>query len=150
MATCTTISVFRSDRSDVICLDTSAIVAVLFREPEEAIFLRVITSQDVVIRTPALVEARMPLQGYRSNRAGAVLRRFLRDGEITIVPFDAVMFEAASDAFARFGKGRGHPAKLNFSDCMAYGTAKVHAVPLLFKGDDFVHTDIEPAYRPVP
>ena len=52
---------------------------------------------------------------------------------------------AASDAFDRFGKGIGHPAKLNFGDCMAYAVAKVHDVPLLYKGTDFAQTDIRPA-----
>ena len=51
----------------------------------------------------------------------------------------------AQDAFGAFGKGKGHPAKLNFGDCMSYAVAKFHDVPLLFKGDDFRLTDIRAA-----
>ena len=57
------------------------------------------------------------------------------------------MFESAIDAFSRYGKGLGHKAGLNFGDCLAYAVARTHAAPLLFKGDDFVHTDIEPAHE---
>ena len=55
------------------------------------------------------------------------------------------MYAAATQAFDRFGKGRGHPAQLNICDCMAYAVASTHGVPLLFKGDDFAQTDIAPA-----
>ena len=96
------------------------------------------------------METRLVLESHAPGRADALLRHFVARKSITIIAFDAAMFQAASDAFARFGKGRGHPAKLNFGDCMAYATAKVRAVPLLFKGSDFVHTDIKPAYRSVP
>jgi ribonuclease VapC len=50
------------------------------------------------------------------------------------------------DAFSVYGKGRGHPAGLNFGDCLAYALAKVCAEPLLFKGNDFSHTDIQTAF----
>jgi ribonuclease VapC len=55
------------------------------------------------------------------------------------------MYRIAIEAFDRFGRGRGHPAKLNFGDCMAYAVAKAHQVPLLYKGDDFAKTDIATA-----
>ena len=48
----------------------------------------------------------------------------------------------------RYGRGTGHPARLNMGDCFAYALAKTRNLPLLFKGDDFIHTDIEPALRP--
>jgi ribonuclease VapC len=134
----------------VVALDTSAIIAILLEEPEEEVFSRIVAFRGAVVGAPSLVEVRMVLERYLPNDADREFRRMLRQRDITIIPFDAAMFEVASDAFARFGKGRGHPAKLNFGDCMAYATARVRAVPLLFKGNDFVHTDIEPAYRPVP
>jgi ribonuclease VapC len=49
------------------------------------------------------------------------------------------------EAYRDFGKGSGHPAQLNFGDCFAYALAKVTGEPLLFKGSDFVHTDVTPA-----
>ncbi|GLK78875.1 hypothetical protein GCM10008174_06160 [Methylopila turkensis] len=64
------------------------------------------------------------------------------------VAFWMQMHYIAADAFERYGRGRGHPAKLNFGDCMTYAVAKFHDSPLLFKGDDFTHTDIRPAWLP--
>jgi ribonuclease VapC len=65
-----------------------------------------------------------------------------------IVPIAASEFELAMDAYARFGKGR-HPTRLNLGDCFAYACAKANRARLLFKGDDFAKTDIEPAFRPL-
>ena len=61
-----------------------------------------------------------------------------------MVPLDAEMARAAFDAFRRFGKGQGHPAQLNIIDCAVYALAKARSQPLLFKGDDFVRTDVAP------
>ncbi len=63
-----------------------------------------------------------------------------------IVPFEAAHARAAREAFDRFGRGR-HPAALNFGDCLTYATARVAGMPLLFVGDDFARTDLEPAMR---
>jgi ribonuclease VapC len=62
-----------------------------------------------------------------------------------IVPPGRAEMEAAYAAFVSYGRGSGHPANLNFGDLFVYALAKVREVPLLFKGDDFVHTDIQPA-----
>lgn len=134
----------------MLVLDTSAIFAILAAEPEEDIFLKLLTAESALIGAPTLVETRMVLESHAPGRAKDMLDRLVARKSITIVHFDVAMFEAASEAFVRFGKGRGHPAKLNLGDCLTYAVAKVHALPLLFKGNDFVHTDIEPAYRPAP
>lgn len=63
---------------------------------------------------------------------------------IRTVPFDLVQFRFAAEAFSRFGKGR-HKAGLNFGDCLSYAVARAHDLPLLFKGHDFIHTDVKPA-----
>lgn len=133
----------------MIALDSSAIVAVLLLEPEAPDFRRAIAASGALVGAPTLVETRLVLEGYLFGRAHSTLRAFLHGTGITIVPFDGAMFEAAADAFVRFGKGR-HPAKLNFGDCLSYAVARVHALPLLFKGNDFVHTDIVSAYSPAP
>ena len=65
----------------------------------------------------------------------------LRESRIEVVPVTHDVARAAIEAFDRFGKGR-HPASLNFGDCLSYGCAKVHGVPLLFKGEDFAQTDV--------
>ncbi len=74
-----------------------------------------------------------------------MLDELLGDAEISVVPFDATQARIAREAYARFGKGSGSTAGLNFGDCMTYALAKVTGEPLLFKGDDFTHTDVTPA-----
>lgn len=64
---------------------------------------------------------------------------------MTFIPLDEAVARRAADAFARYGRGTGHPAALNFGDCIAYATAKHLDCPLLFKGDDFRHTDVKVA-----
>lgn len=59
--------------------------------------------------------------------------------------FDQQLAQVAFDAFCRYGKGQGHPAQLNIVDCAAYALARSRGEPLLFKGNDFDNTDIEPA-----
>ena len=59
------------------------------------------------------------------------------------MPISSQEADAALDAFSRFGKGQGHPAQLNMGDCFAYAVAKNRRVPLLYKGNDFVHTDVK-------
>ena len=134
----------------MIAIDTSAILAIVLQEAEEAAFQAVLAASSPIIGAPTLVEARLVLESHYRVTAEAVLRGFIARHGLAVVSFDAAMFEAATAAFARFGKGRGHPAKLNFGDCMSYAVAKTHAVPLLFKGRDFIHTDLVPAYAPNP
>ncbi len=132
----------------MIVRDSSAIVAMLLAEDEELAFSKVLGSKRALVGAPTLVETRMVLDA-RLSAAGDTLNDFLRDGGITIVPFDAAMFAAAAEAFTRYGRGR-HRARLNFGDCPSDAVASVMRLPLLFKGDDFVHTDIVPAYSPAP
>jgi ribonuclease VapC len=77
-----------------------------------------------------------------SRRARHLLTNLLDSAQISIVPIDAEAATAALEAHARYGKGSGHPARLNMGDCFAYAMAKQHGVPLLYKGDDFAETDL--------
>lgn len=133
----------------MIALDTSAILAILLDETEGEVFQLIIAGSRTLVGAPTLVEARLVLEGHPAHAAEAVLRDFVRRRNLIIVAFDVAMFEAAIGAFTRFGKGR-HPAKLNFGDCLTYAVAKTHDAPLLFKGNDFIHTDLIPAYVPSP
>ena len=72
------------------------------------------------------------------------VRTYLEENDISCIPIDESIALAALEAFGRYGKGR-HPAKLNLGDCFAYACARHHRVPLLYKGEDFALTDIEPA-----
>ena len=127
----------------MIALDTSAIVAIALGEPEEDEFSREIASREALVGTPTLLEVRVVLT-QKIDDADAFITKFLEPYQVHPVAFSLKMFLAASDAYQRFGKGR-HPAKLNICDCMAYAVAKVHDLPLLYKGTDFAKTDIEPA-----
>lgn len=91
-----------------------------------------------------MFETAMVLSGRLKRDARPVIRKFLRNLDAVIVPFGEEHLEAAMDAFLRYGRGR-HPAGLNFGDCMAYATASVAEMPLLYTGLDFTRTDIEPA-----
>ncbi|UEM01275.1 type II toxin-antitoxin system VapC family toxin [Skermanella rosea] len=91
-----------------------------------------------------MIEARMVAYGRLGQRA-VVLDDFLHAPAFEIIPPRAEEMEAAWKAFVAFGKGSGHPAALNFGEVFAYALAKVRRIPLLFKGNDFSHTDVTSA-----
>ena len=127
----------------MIVVDTSALVAILLLEPDARRYAAAVQAADVVkISAITLLEAGIVM--HRKQGPGGVddLRDLLSSASVEIVPFDGDMARIGTDAFARFGRGSGSPAKLNFGDCASYALAKSLSVPLLFKGADFVHTDI--------
>ncbi|NEU12307.1 type II toxin-antitoxin system VapC family toxin [Methylobacterium sp. BTF04] len=130
----------------MIALDTSALVAIALCEPEEEAFNRVVAARTAVVGAPTLVETRMVLESRIPETAAEFLLGFTRSPSVTVLAFDAAMYELACSAFARFGKGRGRPAQLNFGDCLSYAVAKSNTARLLFKGDDFSRTDILPVF----
>ncbi|MCJ2015065.1 type II toxin-antitoxin system VapC family toxin [Methylobacterium sp. J-076] len=132
----------------MIALDSSAIVAILLGEPEASAFRGIVAQGRCLIGAPTLCEARMALNRRLRNRAAQALERIVADGHIEVVSFDETMSAIGIDAFNRYGKGRGHPAQLNFGDCLSYAVAKSRGLPLLFKGNDFGRTDLVPAYAP--
>lgn len=128
----------------MIVVDTSALVAMFRREPEARRFY------DVIGRAPArfippscLVEFRM-LHRYGGDRK-TWLAFLIQAQELEIPSLTPEVAEIAADAAERYGRGRGHPARLNFGDCLSYAVAKHLDAPLLYKGNDFRHTDIESA-----
>lgn len=130
----------------VIVVDTSAIVAVAFAEPERADFLAVIERADrVLISSVSVVEARMVVHARRGERAVVLLDNFFGLPMFEIVPPGHQEMNAAYAAFVAFGKGSGHPAALNLGDVFSYALAKVRGLPLLYKGTDFSETDITDA-----
>jgi ribonuclease VapC len=129
----------------VIAVDSSALVALAFKEPGHPALLQILQSRDCLIGTPTLLETHMVLN--RSAAAQGYVATLLSFQNIEVVAFTSAHFAVARTAFDRYGKGRHPQAALNFGDCMAYAVAKVRGVPLLFKGDDFLATDIEPAIK---
>lgn len=126
-------------------LDTSAILAVFFREPERDEFLRKIGAVEIIgVGAPTLAETALVLAGRLGDDAPRRLARLLERAAIIVVGFDEAHWQVAAEAWLRFGRGR-HEAALNLGDCLAYATARVAGMPLLFKGDDFAKTDLTPA-----
>jgi ribonuclease VapC len=127
----------------VIVIDTSALVAVLRREPEADAFLRIIADADrCLVSAVTCTEASLVLAGRTGNQTcWQGLDALLVRAGMEVVPHDADLAEIARNAFLRFGKGR-HRAALNFGDCATYALAKARDLPLLFKGDDFTATDL--------
>jgi len=131
----------------VIVVDTSAIIAILYREAEFDQFVQLITDSDsCFLSAVSYFEASMVLIGRATPEAGIELDSFLERVGIEFVPFDQEQAKRARDAFARFGRGR-HPARLNFGDCVSYALAQERGLPLLYKGEDFAKTDVVSAVR---
>ena len=131
----------------MIVVDTSAIIAILYREAEFDQFVQLITDSDsCFLSAVSYFEASMVLIGRATPEAGIELDSFLERVGIEFVPFDQEQAKRARDAFARFGRGR-HPARLNFGDCVSYALAQERGLPLLYKGEDFAKTDVVSAVR---
>lgn len=130
----------------MIVVDTSAIVAIAFAEPERETFVQVLQRADrVLISSVSVVEARMVVHGRRGQRAVVLVDDLLRLPMFDVVAPGPAEVEAAYAAFVAFGKGSGHAAGLNFGDVFSYALAKVRSLPLLYKGVDFSETDIASA-----
>ena len=126
-------------------IDTSAIAAILFGEPESDAFLRVIVTDETrLIGAPTRVEAGIVVEARKGELGRSALERLLREADVETVPFDDELVELALEAWRRFGKGR-HVAGLDFGDCFAYALSVAREEPLLFKGDDFSLTDVSVA-----
>lgn len=130
----------------MIFVDTSAIIAIIAREPDAAMFSGKIEAEDERITSGhVLLEASMRLASILSltpTAADALVTKLLRESAIAFVPITEAVGHAAAAAFERYGKGRKNRAGLNFGDCLSYACAKVHGARLLFKGGDFARTDI--------
>jgi len=128
-----------------VIVDTSAIVAILRGEPgHEALSQAILADQSPRMSTATLVELHAVTtvrgQPAQSRRVDALLKAL----GIHLVPFDEEQSAIAREAYRDFGKGSGHQAKLNLGDCFTYALAAQTGEPLLFVGDDFIHTDLTP------
>jgi ribonuclease VapC len=133
----------------MIVVDTSALVAIAFAEPERERFLQAIeAARTALVSTVSVVETRMLVHGRRGQPAVIHLDDLLRLPMFELVAPGLPESDAAYAAFVAFGKGSGHPAALNFGDVFSYALAKVRNVPLLYKGNDFARTDISSALTP--
>ncbi|TSE00580.1 type II toxin-antitoxin system VapC family toxin [Skermania sp. ID1734] len=124
-------------------VDASAILAILLNEPERRRFAEVLTSStetsmSVVNHLEVAVKVDRHSDPVVPRRFGELIEVW----QIQLVPVSLEHARVARRAYRDFGKGSGHPARLNFGDCFAYALATVERKPLLYKGDDFVHTDV--------
>lgn len=127
-------------------VDSSAIMAILNSEPEARAFASALASTtNARISAGTLVELSIVVDGRRDPVRSAWLDPFLAETRMEIVDVTAVHAKVARDAHRDFGRGSGHRARLNLGDCFSYALAKVTGEALLFKGDDFIHTDLTPA-----
>ncbi len=126
-------------------IDSSAIVAIFFHEPDARTFGERIAEDPVrLISAATVVEAAMVIEARFGEAGGAEFDLWLHKADVEIVAVTADHADQARRAWRRYGKGR-HPAGLNFGDCFSYALAVLTREPLLFKGDDFPKTDIQAA-----
>jgi ribonuclease VapC len=128
-----------------VVVDTSALVAILLGTPDAERFARALADAPVrLLSAVSRVELSFVIEGRKGETGRPDVELLLRDGGFDIVSVTPQQAEIAVDAFRRFGRGR-HRARLNIGDCFAYALATATGQTLLFKGDDFIHTDIRPA-----
>lgn len=129
-------------------LDTSALIALIDGEPEADEFLDLIAhASQVSISAATYLEASIVIDSRNNPVLSRSLDTLLDDLAVSIEPVTADQAVVARQAYRDFGKGREHPAQLNFGDCFSYALAATAGQPLLFKGEDFSHTDVRTAAR---
>jgi ribonuclease VapC len=127
-------------------LDTSALVAVITGEEDGSVFALTMHHADTLrLSAASYLEASIVLNKRRDPVLNTKLDELIEDVEINIEPVTVAQARIARQAYRDYGKGSGHPANLNFGDCFSYALARDKREPLLYKGDDFVHTDLRSA-----
>ncbi len=127
-------------------VDTSAFVAILSNERDAPRLSAAIGSAKVcyssgLVRLGTVMRTASKLLAT-IEEVEAAFDEVLEGGRINVVSISDSIARQAVAAFAAYGKGRGHPAKLNLADCMSYAVAKTYRLPILFIGEDFIHTDL--------
>ena len=124
-------------------LDSSALLSIYYDEDDADVLKEKIShARRLSLSTATLVEAVSAVTRRLGTESATKFETLLDELQIDIVPFDEAQSLLAREAYARYGRGMGHPAKLNFGDCFSYALAMHLGEPLLFKGNDFIHTDV--------
>ena len=124
-------------------IDTSALIAILRDEAEARACANAIAGTKIRrVSAVNYVEAAVVIDGSRNPIASRRFDDLFRQAQLVVEPVTEAQARLAREAYRDFGKGSGHPARLNFGDCFAYALAKAAGEPILFKGDDFRHTDL--------
>lgn len=126
----------------LVVIDTSAILAILFDEPERRYFNELIEADGTrLISAATFLEAALVVESRRGEAAGRELDLLMYRARISVIPVDSEQVEVARAAWRKYGKGR-HAAALGYGDCFSYALAQTSGEPLLAKGGDFQQTDI--------
>ena len=126
----------------MIVLDASALIAILDREPDAALYAEAIAEADSLLISAAnLLELHIVMRNRHGGRAGQIVDRLIQDAGFQIEYFTGQHLDLARETYARYGKGRNSTG-LNYGDCFSYALAKATGLPLLYKGTDFSKTDL--------
>jgi ribonuclease VapC len=129
-------------------IDSSALIAILKRESEwEALSESLDASKSSRMSAASFLETSIVVDGWRNPVLSREWDDLVERFSIHIEPVTESQAKIARQAYRDYGKGSGHPAKLNFGDCFSYALARDKREPLLYKGDDFVHTDLRCVMR---
>lgn len=124
-------------------IDTSALIAILLDEPEaKALVGAILADTERWLGAPSWAEASAVMLGRKGMQGEVALDALLRRLDVEVRPMSEAAAASARSAYARFGKGVGSPAVLNYGDCLSYGMAMTDGQPLLFTGQDFLQTDV--------
>jgi ribonuclease VapC len=124
-------------------VDSSALIAAIKRESDGARLSGIMDlARTLRISAASYLETSIVIDGLRSPAHSARLDDLIEEMEIVIEPVTVEQAKIARQAYSNYGKGSGHPANLNFGDCFSYALARDKREPILYKGDDFVHTDL--------
>jgi ribonuclease VapC len=129
----------------MIVVDTSALIAILDKEPDAALYAEAIAEADPpLISAATLLELNIVMINRHGVKAARMVDRLIQEARFQVESFTVQHAELAREAYARYGKGQ-QTAALNYGDCFSYALAKATGLPLLFKGRDFSKTDVIPA-----
>jgi ribonuclease VapC len=132
-----------------VIVDTSALITVMRGEPDARTYSDALAASEFISMSAATyLETAIVVDSRRDPVASRLFDKLIASARIEIEDVTAEQALVARAAYRDFGKGTGHPARLNYGDCFAYALAKVSDRPLLFKGDDFAHTDVMSALAP--
>jgi ribonuclease VapC len=129
-----------------VIVDSSALLAILFAEPDAQRFAAAIeAARSRRVSAANWLETAIRVDQASSALASAAFDDLVREADLVVEPVSERQVQIARTAYRAYGKGTGHPAGLNFGDCFAYALAKWRGEPLLFKGSDFDRTDVRSA-----
>jgi ribonuclease VapC len=132
-----------------VIIDTSALISILRAEDDAATMAHAIEEATIRrISAANYLETAVVIDGSRDPVASRRFDELVEAASLTVEPVTREQAHIAREAYRDFGKGSGHKAGMNFGDCFAYALAKSVGEPLLFKGNDFIHTGITPALSP--